>query len=107
MYAAERQRTMVTLITDRDRLSGNLLAEHDAVTAEAIRRDLAELERITQGDLDLLHGSTRPGPWHATPPPSDVVGTAAAGVPGTTIPTPSPVRPERVRVRELHLTKGT
>ncbi len=33
-------------------------------------------------------------------------GSAAAGLPGTTIPTPSQVRPELVRVRELHLTQG-
>jgi 1-phosphofructokinase len=33
-------------------------------------------------------------------------GSAAAGLPGTTIPIPSQVRPELVRVRELHLTQG-
>jgi 1-phosphofructokinase len=33
-------------------------------------------------------------------------GSAAAGLPGTTIPTPSQVRPELVSVRELDITKG-
>lgn len=33
-------------------------------------------------------------------------GSAAAGLPGTTIPTPSQVRPELVAVREIHLTQG-
>ena len=33
-------------------------------------------------------------------------GSAAAGLPGTTIPNPSQVRPELVSVRELDLTQG-
>ena len=33
-------------------------------------------------------------------------GSAAAGLPGTTIPIPSQVRPEQVSVRELDLTQG-
>lgn len=33
-------------------------------------------------------------------------GSAAAGLPGTTIPTPSQVRPEQVSVRELDITQG-
>ncbi len=33
-------------------------------------------------------------------------GSAAAGLPGTTIPTPAQVDPSRVVVRELHLTQG-
>jgi 1-phosphofructokinase len=33
-------------------------------------------------------------------------GSAAAGLPGTTIPTPSQVSPEQVSVRELDITQG-
>jgi 1-phosphofructokinase len=33
-------------------------------------------------------------------------GSAAAGLPGTTIPHPSQVKPELVSVRDLHITQG-
>lgn len=58
MYAAERQRAIVALLRERDRVSASNLAEHFGVTTETIRRDLELLDE--RGLVQRVHGGAVP-----------------------------------------------
>lgn len=58
MYAEERQQAMAELVSERGRLSVNLLAAEYDVTTETVRRDLSALERM--GLVRRVHGGAVP-----------------------------------------------
>lgn len=58
MYAEERQQAMAQLVSERGRLSVNLLAAEFDVTTETVRRDLSALERM--GLVRRVHGGAVP-----------------------------------------------
>jgi DeoR family fructose operon transcriptional repressor len=58
MYAEERQQEILQLARANSRVDVTTLAEHFAVTAETIRRDLTTLERA--GVLRRVHGGAIP-----------------------------------------------
>ncbi len=58
MYAEERQQAMAQLVSERGRLSVNLLATEFDVTTETVRRDLSALERM--GLVRRVHGGAVP-----------------------------------------------
>jgi len=58
MYAEERQQAMAQLVSERGRLSVNLLAAEYDVTTETVRRDLSALERM--GLVRRVHGGAVP-----------------------------------------------
>jgi 1-phosphofructokinase len=67
------------------------------------------LSTVGAGDSSLfgyLLGELRDAPPAERLALAVAYGTAAAGLPGTTIPTPSQVRPDLVAVDDLNLTHG-
>ncbi len=58
MYAAERQQRILSIARADSRVEVNALAEVLGVTAETVRRDLTQLERL--GHLRRVHGGAIP-----------------------------------------------